>query len=195
MSAAETRAQGYAATELHCRVERGPVVIRIGDAALPAATVQPEMPGSEYVRVFDLVHAAVLRWSPNVAMAVSGGVPGLGGAADDCPVEDSIDALTYALVLHRSDLTAGTVVDPKIVATVLALAGNGGPDVPKSAEAWNDCLLRSLEIYDAVRKQGHWELAVDLEAGRVTLPGLATPGRSGTAPARASDASSRPPES
>ena len=122
MSAAEARGQGHAPPELHCRVERGPVVIRIGDAALPAATVQPEMPGSEYVRVFDLVHAAVLRWSPNVNKAVSGGVPGLGGAADDCPVEDSIDALTYAVVLHRSDLTTGTAVDPTIVATVLALA-------------------------------------------------------------------------
>ena len=175
MSAAEARGQGHPPAELHCRVERGPVVIRIGDAALPAATVQPEMPGSEYVRVFDLVHAAVLRWSPNVNKAVSGGVAGLGGAADDCPVEDSIDALTYAVALHRSDLTTGTAVDPTVVATVLALAGNGGPDVPRSAQAWNDCLLRSLEIYDAVRQHGHWELAVDLEAGRVTVPGPATP--------------------
>jgi len=36
---------------LDCRVERGPVVIRVDGAVLPPATVQPELPGSEYVRL------------------------------------------------------------------------------------------------------------------------------------------------
>ena len=57
---------------LDCRVERGPVVIRVDGAVLPPATVQPELPGSEYVRLFDVVHAAVLHWSPNVMAATAG---------------------------------------------------------------------------------------------------------------------------
>jgi hypothetical protein len=68
-------------------------VSRIGSAALPPATVELELPGSEYVRLFDVAHAAVLRWSPNVMAATAGAVPGLSGAATDCALEDAIDAL------------------------------------------------------------------------------------------------------
>ncbi len=156
-------------SKLHCRVERGPVLVRIGDATLPAATVQPELPGIEYVHVFDLVHAAVLRWSPNVVAAVPERLQGLSGAAPDCPVEDAIDALTYALVVNRSDLSSETGIEPAVLASVLALAAQA-TDVPASAEAWTECLRQSLEVHDAVSKRGVWQFEVDLEGGRVQVP-------------------------
>jgi hypothetical protein len=153
-------------TQLHCSIEPGPVVIRIGDAALPPATVQAELPGGEYIRVFDLVHAAVLRWSPNVTAAAPVPVPGLSGAPSDCPVEDAIDALTYALVIHRSELATPTTIDPHVVAAVTAMAARA-PDAPDSASIWEGCLRQSLEVYDAVSSRGVRHISVDLEQGRL----------------------------
>jgi hypothetical protein len=154
-------------TALDCRVERGPVVIRIGSAALPAATVEPELPGLEYVRVFDLVHAAVLRWSPNV-IAAGGLVPGLAGDVGDCPLEDAIDALTYGLAVHRSELAGPTGIDPYLVAEITSLAGRGS-GVPTSAELWTNCLQQCLEIHDSVSTRPISRLVIDIQAGRVQL--------------------------
>lgn len=155
---------------LDCRVERGPVVIRIDGALLPPATVQPELPGSEYVRLFDVVHAAVLHWSPHVAAATAGAVPGLSGDADDRPLEDAIDALTYGFVAYQSELATPTEIDPRVVDAVTALAAKGSA-APESTDAWTACLRESLELHNAVRKQPVFRLTVDLEAGRVRVSG------------------------
>ena len=146
------------------------MVIRIGGAALPPATVEPELPGSEYVRLFDAVHAAVLHWSPNVAAATAGAVPGLSGAADDRPLEDAIDALTYGFVAQQAGSATPAGIDPQVLDAVTALAakGSGAPD---SAEAWTACLRHSLEVYEAVRGQPVFRLAVDLDAGSVRVSG------------------------
>jgi hypothetical protein len=153
---------------LDCRVERGPVVIRVDGAVLPPATVQPELPGSESVRLFDVVHAAVLHWSPNLMAATAGAVPGLSGDVEDGPLEDAIDALTYSFVAHGSELATPTGIDPQVVDAVTALAAKGS-GAPTSTDAWTACLRESLELHDATRKQPVFRLAVDLDAGQVRV--------------------------
>ena len=155
-------------TALDGRVQHGPVVVWVGGAALPAASVQPELPGSEYVHVFDLVHAAVLRWSPNVVRAMPAPVPGLAGADFDCPLEDAINALTYSLAVHRAGLTTDTSIDPVIVTAVTALAARG-TDVPDSIEAWTTCLRQSIDLHEAVSRRDVRGLTVDLDGGRVAV--------------------------
>ena len=155
---------------LDCRVERGPVVIRIGSAALPVATVQPELPGSEYVRLFDVVHAAVLHWSPNVVAATADTVPGLSGDADDGPIEDAIDALTYSFVAYQSELATPTEIDPQIIEAVMTLAAKAS-GAPGSPDAWTACLRECLELHNAVRRQPVFRLILDLEAGHVRVSG------------------------
>jgi hypothetical protein len=153
---------------LDCRIERGPVVIRVGASALPPATVEPELPWSEYARLFDVVHAAVLHWSPNVMAATAGTVSGLSGDEDDRPLEDAIDALTYCFVAYQSELATPTEIDPQVVEAVTALAAKGS-GVPDSRDAWTACLRESLQLHNAVRRQPVFRLAVDLETGHVRV--------------------------
>lgn len=52
--------------------------------SLPVSNPHPQLPRIEYVRVFDLAHAALLAWSPTVVTSLSVSSPaGLCGHASD----------------------------------------------------------------------------------------------------------------
>jgi hypothetical protein len=137
------------------------VIVRAGDRQLPWARTDIHLPGIEYVRVFDLVRAALLGWSPNVLQVI--GYPGATvDSPSDCSVEDSLDALTYSFSLHRGLLTAGQVIDPDMVDVLIRSAAKAS-GAPTSPEAWAQCLERSIEIYHAVAEHGMRQMRTDFD--------------------------------
>jgi hypothetical protein len=140
------------------------VVLRTGDRQLPWAGTNLHLPGIEYVRVFDLVRAALLGWSPNVRRVIDR-PDAIGGSPSDCAIEDTMDALTYSLTLHHGLLTAGPVLDPDMEDALIRSAAQAS-DAPTSPELWARCLERSIKVYQEVAENGIRQLRMDLD-GRV----------------------------
>jgi hypothetical protein len=150
-------------------MERGRpgVVVRAGDRQFPWARTDAHMPGIEYIRVFDLVRAALLGWSPNVRRVI-GCSDAIAGSLSDCSIEDAIDALTYSLALHHGLLSAGPVLDPHIVDAVMSSASKAS-DAPTSPELWTSCLERSIKVYQEVAEHGKRHLRMDLDRREIDV--------------------------
>lgn len=140
----------------------------MGNAPLPVSTVKPGLPGIEYVHIFDVAHAALLGWSPNVAASLAMQLDGLTGQACDVGVEDGINAMTYGLTMSYPDLASLVAMDSDILDSVIRLAAKSG-DAPTDRSRWENCLAQALELFIAVRDRGVEQVVLDLNRHAVDV--------------------------
>lgn len=128
----------------------------------------PEVPeGYRFVDVFHFAHAVVLGWSPNTDLLLGGG-----RQARELPpevgVEDAISVLTLThAALAGPGLAAADVVDPDLVAGVVAFAGRGAP--PFTEQQWASAVACGISAWRHLLFRG-WR-CVELDfAGRTLRP-------------------------
>jgi hypothetical protein len=152
-------------TAVECRVERHAefVSVTVGGSSLPKARVSADSPGTELMRVFDLVHAAVLNWSPNLVADLSEPLQGVSGTSADRYLEDTIDAITYGLLRGGVPvMPAPSLIDPEVIDTVVKLAARSH-DAPLDTTEWQRCLARSIEVFREVQRRETATLLLDVD--------------------------------
>jgi hypothetical protein len=158
-------------TELEVRIvhsnppDQPTVVTYVEGITLFESRANPALPGREYMAMFDLAHAAVLNWSPNLR-AVLPHLRSIRGELGDRSTEALISAMTYSLVVNQDPFVIGRALDPDMVNAVVTSAARA-MDAPTSAAEWERCLHASIDVFDHVARRGVRHLGVDLTGGLI----------------------------
>lgn len=138
----------------------------VEDTETFSAKVIAALPGREYMGLFDLVHAAVLGWSPNLRASLPW-LSSVAGSEPERHVEDLIDALTYGLATAIDDFRIADLIDPEFVESVTR-AARTAPQAPEGRTDWERCLGTCLAVFRRALR-GAERFVFDLETGEVWI--------------------------